>query len=488
MPVNNFVYATPESQGVPTQALIDFLSEMKENRFPIHSFLFIRHGKVVAEGYCPPFDENRKHRMYSCSKSFTSVAIGMLITEGKLKLDDKVASFFPEYLPENAEEYILEATVEDLLRMATQNEGNAYDWDTPDWTEIFFNNTQPKHKPGTVFHYDTAGTTVLCALVEKITGMKMLDYMRPLLDELGVSPDIWCIETPEGRSWTGSGILATPRDFTRFAMLCLNRGEWNGKQLIDRDYMMKATTRQIDCSTSDFSPNCTGYGYQFWMLREGGFACCGMGGQFAFMMPKYDSILITTADCQSVNGADDFFRDGHQRILKTLAEGELPPCAPEKAAELDALLHLTLPEPVGDVTSPIIPQINGKTYDLDENNWGWKWMRFEFEEGKCTLHYEKKTGVHELPLYIGHYGELSFPDLESGVRIGCKDKHYACVSNLRWERESTLIGKLYCVDDYMGTMNLQFTFEGDSLTAFLTKTAENFFNDYRGYYVGRMRK
>lgn len=485
---NNLVYATPESQGVPTQALLNFLKEMRENRFPIHSFMFLRHGKVVAEGYCPPFHADKKHRMYSCSKSFTSVAIGMLITEGRLKLDDTVASYFPEYLPEKPDEYTLAATVRDLLRMATQNETNAYQFDTPDWTEIFFNNNQAKHMPGAVFHYDTAATTTLCALVEKLTGVTMLEYMRPVLDEIGISKDIWCIQTPEGRSWTGSGILCTTRDLARFGLFCLHRGEWNGKQLIDREYMMEATTRQIDCSVGDQGISTTGYGYQFWMLRNGGFACCGMGGQFAFMMPEQDSVLITTADCQGIPGADDFIRDAHHRLLATLAPGELPAATPEKAAELEKALHLQLPVMRGERTSPVITQVNGVTYMLEENNWGWKWMRFAFQGDKCVLHFEKRDGVHQLDLYIGRYGPTFFPDLAAGRRIGTKDKHYECVTNLAWERESTLIGKLYSVDDYLGNINLQFTFTGDRLTAFMTKAAENFFDDYRGYYVGHAVK
>ncbi len=488
MPENNLIYAAPESQGVPTQALINCLNNLRENRIPVHSFMFLRHGKVVAEGYCPPFDEDRKHRMYSCSKSFTSVAIGMLITEGRLKLTDTVASFFPEYIPENPDEYTMMATVRDLLRMATQNEGNAYDFDTKDWTWDFFNYKRPKHMPGTVFHYDTAATTTLCALVEKITGMKIVDYMRPLFDELGISKDIWCVQTPEGRSWTGSGILCTTRDFARFGQFCLNRGEWNGKQLVDREYMTQATTYQINCNTADLSPTVTGYGYQFWMLRKGGFACCGMGGQFAFMHPDTDSVFITTGDNQGMPGADELIREAYYRLLDELSDEELPASAAEKAAELDAALHLILPVPCGRKTSPMVEKINGVTWNLDANDWGWKWMRFEFEEEKCVLHFEKKDGVHKLDLHIGHYGPTLFPDLYAGVRIGQKDKHYECVTHVAWETEDTLWGKLYSVDDYLGNINLQFTFAGGHLCAFMTKAAEDFFGDYRGYYVGRPAK
>ncbi len=488
MPENNLVYAAPESQGVPTQALLKFLQELRENRLPVHSFMFLRHGKVVAEGYCPPFDAHRKHRMYSCSKSFTSVAIGMLITEGRLKLTDSVASIFPEYLPENPDEYTMTATIRDLLVMATHNEGNAYNFDTTNWTRDFFNYKKPKHMPGTVFHYDTAATTTLCAVVEKLTGMKMLEYMRPVLDELGISKDIWCVQTPEGRSWTGSGVLCTTRDFARFGQFCLNRGEWNGKQLVDREYMMEATTRQIDCDVADRSPTVEGYGYQFWMLRKGGFACCGMGGQFAFMHPDTDSVLITTGDNQGIGGADELIRQSYYRLLDELAEAELPAASPEKAAELELALQLYLPIPRGEKSSPVAEKVSGVTYQLEENDWGWKWMRLEFEQDKAVLHYEKRDGVHQLDLHIGHYGQTFFPDLYAGTRIGQLDKHYECVTNLAWERENSLIGRLYSVDDFLGNIYLQFTFVGDHLTAFFTKAAEDFFGDYRGYYVGHAVK
>ena len=128
-----------------------------------------------------------------------------------------------------------------------------------------------------VFVRATSIGTTLCGIVEKIAGMPILDYLRPLLDELGISKDIWCIQTPEGRSWTGSGIMCTSRDLLRFGLFCLQKGEWNGKQWVDRQYMEEATSKQIDINTAHSGYVTDGYGYQFWMLRNGGFACCGMG-------------------------------------------------------------------------------------------------------------------------------------------------------------------------------------------------------------------
>lgn len=488
MSENNLVYASPESLGIPSQAISDFLDELRELCFPIHSYLLLRHGKVAAEGYCPPFNADRKHRMYSISKSFTSVAIGMLITEGKLSLDDKVADIFPEYLPENPSPYVLKGTVRHLLTMATFNETNSYDFDTPNFVQSFFDNDYPKHMPGTVFHYDTAGTTVLCGIVEKLTGKPMLEYMRPLFDELGISKDAWCVQTPEGGSWTGSGILITPRDLARFGLFCLHRGEWNGKQLVSREYMEAATSYQIDTHVSDGSVGPGGYGYQFWMLREGGFACCGMGSQFAFMMPKYDTVMIINSDTQGINNADDFIKEAHYRLLHKMSDTPLPEDPQAQEALKRRSASMALPIPMGKKTSPMAAAVSGTTYTFEENNWGYKWMRVDFTDEACTLTYEKNTGVHSFPLFLGEYGALTFPEKFFGKRIGTADRNYQCVSVAVWERECTLLGTLCAVDDYLGTMKIQLTFVDDTLTVFMTKAAEAFFGDYRGYLVGRAVK
>ena len=185
MQSEDLVFATPESLGIPSGAIDDFLEELAEKRLCMHSYLLLRHGKVAAEGYWSPFNEGRKHRMYSISKSFTSIAIGMMIEKGKLSLNSKVSQYFPEYLPENPHPYVLEATIRDLLMMATYNRYNSYSRESMDFTETFFADSGPKHKPGQFFSYDTAATTVLCTIVEKLSGMTMLEYMSPVLDEIG---------------------------------------------------------------------------------------------------------------------------------------------------------------------------------------------------------------------------------------------------------------------------------------------------------------
>ncbi len=485
MQKNNLSYATPESVGIPSQAVKAFVDELRSLTIPVHSVMLMRHGKVVAEGYCPPFDENRKHRMYSVSKSFTSVGIGMLIDEGKITLDTKIADMFPEYLPENPNPFVMQATVRDYLRMASFNEGDTYDWDSPDFVEAIFTNGRPIHKPGDVFHYDTSCTVALCAIIEKISGKSFIEYMRPLFDKLGISNDIWCIESPEGRCWTGSGILATPRDLMRFGQFCLNRGMWNGEQLVSREYMTEATTRQIDVTVADnFTEGTVGYGYQFWIHRDGGFGCHGMGGQFAFMMPKTDSVVVLTGDNQGMSGADEAIRHAYLRLIDAMQDA---PLAENKTAQdaLEKTLHeIAIPLPYGEATSPAMKQYTGKTYEFEDNIFGFKWMRVDMDEDKAVLTYENRTGEHTFPLFMGRYEGFLFPEKYFGTRIGTFDREYKCISAAAWTLPNTLLAIVYAVDDYVGRLKMQFTFSDGNMTVFMTKAAEAFFDDYRGYLVG----
>ncbi len=482
---NNLVYASPESLGIPSRAISDFIDEMRELRLPIHSVLFMRHGKVAAEGYCKPFDENRKHRLYSCSKSFTSVGIGMLTDAGKLSLDDRLVDIFPEYVPENPSPFILEATVRHLLMMATFNETNAYDDDSPDFVRAFFDNKQDKHKPGTVFHYDTAATVTLCGIIEKLSGKSFVDFMRPLFDELGISEDAKCVKTTEGRCWTGSGMLLTTRDFARFGQFCLNRGMFNDKQLVSREYMLAATSHQIDTTVGEGDlGGPMGYGYQFWMLNDGGFACLGMGSQFAYMTPKYDTVMIITADTQSFGAAGDAIRFAHYRLLKKLSDKPLAEDACAQGELKERLDSLFIPLPVGVKTTPLAGEFSGTKYVFEDNRFGFVWMRANVSDDLVTLEYENKTGEHKIDIFMGEYKHFRFPEKYYGAQIGVRDSNYDCISAGAWTTNDTLLGIVYSVDDHIGTLKMQLTFSKDELTVFMTKAAEWFFDDYRGYLAG----
>jgi len=413
-----------------TEAIIEFLNDLEKKKLIMHSFMLIKHGEIIAEGYWPYFAADKKHRMYSISKSFTSVAIGMMTDEGKISLHDKVADYFPEYLPENPHVYILEATIRDLLMMSTFNSGTSYGPKDQDWIKTFFQDKGEKHKPGTLFNYDTAATVVLCGIIEKISGKPLLEYMRPVLDEIGISKDITCIKSPDERSWTGSGILCTTQDLGRFALLCMNKGLWNGKQLISQRYMEEAVSCQIDNSlTSGDSELQHGYGYQFWRLRDNGFACVGMGGQLALCSPENDLILLTTADNQALTNGTNNIIGAYFDLIEKIKKNALPDNKDAQNKLKQKISSLSIPLPQGDKITEKASIYSGKRYIMAENNIGIKWISVDIDpENEVAILGGTKIGLVELPLAVLNPGDTmllpdpGYPDYLSGVVLG--DVHF----------------------------------------------------------------
>jgi len=447
----------------------------------------MRHGAVIAEGYWPPFNKDRKQRMYSVSKSFTSVAIGLMITEGKLKLTDKVADFFPESLPENPHPFILQATVRDLLMMSTFNPRSAgmRQGKTGVWS--FFNLGDTLRPPGTVFAYDTAGTNTLAAIIEKQMGMTFLEYMRPkILDPIGISTDIYCVKNVDGRSWSGSGVICTTRDLARFALLCMNQGAYEGKQLVSKEYMQAATSRQIENAVGKSESEMRhGYGYQFWCLRDGGFAGYGMGGQFMFCMPKYDTILCTTADVQLDNDGLGDIQDAYMALLKRVGNKMADDAAAQK--KLSARLEsLTIQLPEGKLTSPLASRYNEKTFKMEENPMGLSTVRFSFKSNEVVFNYVNETGTFAIRIGLGHYLSHSFPEQYSGKVSGVLDTHYDTIAAGAWVDEHVFKCTVKAVDTYLGTLRMQFVFRDDILYIQMVKVAEFFFDKYQGFALGRV--
>jgi len=484
--VKGLLFATPESQGVPSDAIMDMLDFLEAKRVCMHSFILMRHGAVVAEGYWPPFNKDRKQRMYSVSKSFTSAGIGLMITEGKLKLDDKVADFFPEELPAKPHPFIRQATVRDLLMMSTFNARSTglQKGKTGVWT--FFNTGEPYHAPGAIFLYDTAGTNTLAAIIEKQTGMTFLDYMRPkILDPIGISKDIYCIKNVDGRSWSGSGVLCTLRDLARFALLCMNQGAYEGKQLISKDYMKAATSRQIENAVGRSESEMRhGYGYQFWCLKEGGFAGYGMGGQFMFCMPKYDAILCTTADVQLDGDGLGDIQDGYMALLKRLGNKMADDDGAQKKLS-QRLESLAFQKPEGKITSPAAARYNDKVFKMEANPMGLSTVSLSFKANEAVFNYKNETGTFALRFGLGNFISQIFPEPYSGNVWGVNDTYYESIAGGAWVADNVFKCTVKTVGTYLGTLRMQFVFQDDLLTIQMAKVAEGFFDKYQGLAWGR---
>jgi len=265
----------------------------------------------------------------------------------------------------------------------------------------------------------------------------------------------------------------------------MNLGEWNGRQLIDREYMSNAVSKQIDTAMFEgMSEMSHGYGYQIWCLKEGGFAFYGMGGQYALCMPKYDAILITTADTQGQINAGEVVFDAYARLLKTFTD-VLPENAKAQSSLQRMINGLKIPLPSGSLTTPHSANISGRIYNLEENNAKIKWLRLLIEENKCRMQYENASGEHELVFGMGEYIPQLFPEKYFGRRIGTKDTQYQCICAGAWAEDKTFLGTIYAVDDYFGSINLQLTFVGNEVCGYMKKAAEAFFDEYQGFISGK---
>lgn len=482
--------SSPESVGVPSRAVLRFLDRLDSERVPMHGFLLVRRGRIAAEGYWAPFAAESRHRMYSVSKSFVSLAVGLMIDEGRFSLDDRVAELLPDKVPDDAHPWAAHrwaraATVRHLLTMATQNSKTSYTPADPDWARTFFA-VEPSHPPGTVFNYDTAATVVLTTIVERLAGSTFLDYLRArLLDAIGFSPDAWCVETPEGTSWGGSGVICTLRDMAKVAYVCMHDGRWGDRQLLPEWYVREATARQID---NTIIHGKHGYGYQIWRLAENGFGFVGMGSQLAYCFPDRDFVFSCTADTQGIGptgaGVVDAMWD---EIYAGLSDEPIPE-DPDAAAELASRIgDLRLLPRAGAASSSVASVVGGRWYELEPNRMGIERLRVTFTGDEGTLELVKRDGARTLRFGVGHLVAGTFPETHySGRRIGTPaGREYRCLASAAWVEEHKLDLLVYVTDDYLGTLRASLAFTGDEIGVRMTKVAEWFLDEYEGFAGGR---
>ncbi|MGE5608002.1 MAG: serine hydrolase domain-containing protein [Bacillota bacterium] len=313
--------SSPEAQGISSSAVLSFIEAADKNIDAMNSFMLVRHGYVVAEGWWTPYDAQSPHSLYSLSKSFTSTAVGLAIAEGKLSLDDPVLKFFPEEAPAEPSNNLKAMRVSDLLRMSTGHQTEPARTADEPWTKTFLAHPVP-FKPGTHFLYNTSGTYMLSAIVQKATGMTVLDYLRPrLFEPLGIERPTW--ETsPQGISAGGFGLNIRTEDIACFGQLYLQKGKWQGKQLVPEAWVEAATARQTSNGSSPMSDWDQGYGYQFWRCRNGAYRGDGAFGQYCIVLPEQDAVIAITS------GVKDM-----QAVLNLIWDKLLPAMKPSPLAE-----------------------------------------------------------------------------------------------------------------------------------------------------------
>ncbi|WP_435017453.1 serine hydrolase domain-containing protein [Tundrisphaera sp. TA3] len=312
--------SSPEAQGVSSSALLDFVESADRQIDAMNSFMLVRHGHVVAEGWWSPYDAGSPHSLYSLSKSFTSTAVGIAIAEGKLRLDDEVLKFFPEDAPGEPGKNLKQMRVSDLLRMSTGHQEEPKRAADRPWTRSFLEQPVP-FKPGTHFLYNTSGTYMLSAIVQKATGMTLLDYLRPrLFDPLGIKDPTW-ESSPEGISAGGFGLSIRTEDIAKFGQLYLNKGRWDGKSLVPASWVEAATALQTSNGSNPMSDWDQGYGYQFWRCRNGAYRGDGAFGQYCIVLPEQDAVIAITS---GVRGMQDVLDLVWEKLLPALRPAPLP--------------------------------------------------------------------------------------------------------------------------------------------------------------------
>ena len=331
--------STPEAEGIPSQAVVDFVEAADKNVNTFDSFMILRHGKVIAEGWWKPGPADKPHILNSVSKSFNSTAVGLAIHEHKLKLDDPVLKFFPADAPADPSDNLKAMTVRDLLTMSS---GDAVEPSRDGGPSVKQFLAQPVvYRPGTHFLYNTMGAYVLSAIVTRVTGQTSLEYLKPrLFAPLGIEDPRWD-SSPEGNSLGGYGLYLRTEDMAKFGQLYLQKGKWNGKQLVPRKWVEVATSRQISNENethAQIGPDWKeGYGFQFWRCRHNAFRADGAGGQFIVVMPDQDVVVAITADTGNMQGELDAIWD---HLLPAFQSTPLPADAAGQAKLTEAVAHL----------------------------------------------------------------------------------------------------------------------------------------------------
>jgi CubicO group peptidase (beta-lactamase class C family)/predicted glycoside hydrolase/deacetylase ChbG (UPF0249 family) len=299
---NSLPRSTPGAEGVQADSVLSFIAAANKSGIEFHSFMLVRHGKVVAETWWDPYKADIKHTMYSCSKSFTATAIGFAVSEGKIKVSDKVISFFPESLPTTVSPYLADLEIRDLLSMSVGHEKEpSYISASDDWVKGFLA-VPIKYEPGTKFLYNSPATYMLSAIIQKVTGQKTIDYLQPrLFGPLGIENIDWETD-PKGINVGGWGLRLKTEDMAKFGQLFLQKGMWKGKQILPAAWVEEASTMKImqnpDATKSQMESNewVQGYAYQMWRCRYNAYRADGANGQYIIILPEKDAVVVLTAE------------------------------------------------------------------------------------------------------------------------------------------------------------------------------------------------
>jgi len=444
----------PEAQGIPSAAVIAFLNTVKEKKLELHSLMLLRHGQVVAEGWWKPYALDIPHMLFSLSKSFTSTAMGLAAAEGKLSLNDAVVSFFPEDVPAEVNSNLAAMEIRHLLMM-----GTGHDQDTTsklqqcedgNWVKAFLD-APVEHAPGTHFVYNSGATYMLAAILQKVTGQTLLEYLQPrLFEPLGIEGATW-ESCPRGINVGGWGLNVTTEDIAKFGQLYLQKGVWNEQRLLQEEWVDEATSAQISNGDGGVSDWAQGYGYQFWQCRHGVYRGDGAFGQFCIVMPEQNAVLAMTSGTNDLQGVLDVVWD---HLLPAMESSPLPANQDSQLKLADELQKLALPLPHLQPGSPFEAIINGKEYKLEDNEPLWESISMSFETNKAVILLSKAGNEYTINLGRGVWVEGTTPLFQ--------EEYKRFVGSFTWEQENTLQLTLRFIETPF-SIHVHILFDGDNI-------------------------
>ncbi len=466
--METLVKSSPEIQGVDSAGIAAFLDDVNENVNYLHSLILLRHGQVVAEGYWSPYNATDPHIMFSLSKSFTSTAVGLAVNEGRLKVTDPVISFFPDELPPEISDNLAAMQVQHLLSMSTGHADDTmqalHSAKDKTWVQAFL--AWPVvYRPGTHFLYNTGATYMLSAIVQKLTGQTLLEYLQPrLFGPLGIENPPW-ENSPEGINTGGFGLSITTRDIARFGQLYLQKGRWEGQQLIPQAWVEEATASHISNSSRTNIDWKQGYGYQFWRCRHGAYRGDGAFGQYCVVMPEQDAVLAITSGLLDMQQVLNLV---WEHLLPAMKSGPLPvnPAASEALEE--KLKKLAIPTINLPAASPTAARVSGKKFGVAGNEFGINSVTLDFspEGGGLTF----TTGEEQSQV------AFSYGKWQKGITKLFHPGPRKYAASAGWLDGQTLVVQLFYLTAVQGEvpalhvgripfgLTLTCRFEGDSVT------------------------
>lgn len=340
--------------GIRAEGVRQFLDEVEKAGYHLHSFMITRHGKVAYECSWAPYRLDEEHLMHSFTKGLVATAIGILEGEGRLALDDKVVSYYPEYDLKDREGRLGNMTLCHLLTM-TGGHGDVPDRHGCDDEILTFLNHPMKYEPGTHFMYDSLGTHMLASIVKRVTGCNLFQFLQlRLFDPMGIQ-GVYCDSCASGKDQGGGGSRMKTEDMAKITVLFLNGGMWEGQQLVPKDWIDRMTAVQfeesIDASNPDWEDWRCGYGFQVWMCQiPHTFRFDGMYGQFGVVLKDYDASIVTTC---GENYTQAVLRLMWQYLIPAMEEGTAKEDQSGVEAELEELKkRLYIHWPLDDEAGP----------------------------------------------------------------------------------------------------------------------------------------